>query len=40
MALVGMSWADMLAIVNEAGLFAAVGVVTIVGFGTLLFRRW
>jgi hypothetical protein len=34
------SWADVLAIVNEAGLIAAVGVVTIAGMATLLFRRW
>ncbi|HTB72226.1 MAG TPA: hypothetical protein VK762_03230 [Polyangiaceae bacterium] len=41
MLLVGMmSWSDVLAVVNGAGLFAAVGIVTIVGFGTLLFRRW
>jgi hypothetical protein len=40
MALVAMSWADVLSVVNGAGLFAAVGVVIIVGFGTLLFRRW
>jgi hypothetical protein len=40
MALVVMSWADLLAVVNGAGLFAAVGVVTIVGMATLLFRRW
>ena len=40
MSLVGMSWTDMLAIVNGAGLVFAVGLVTIVGFGTLLFRRW
>ncbi len=40
MALVVMSWADLLAVVNGAGLFAAVGAVTIVGMATLLFRRW
>jgi hypothetical protein len=36
----GMTWTDIFAIVNGAGLFFAVGLVTLVGFGTLLFRRW
>jgi hypothetical protein len=40
MVLVVMSWADLRAVVNGAGLIAAVGVVTIVGMATLLFRRW
>ena len=34
------NWADVLAVVNGAGLFAAVGVVMIAGLATLLFRRW
>jgi hypothetical protein len=40
MALAVTSWSDAVAVVNGAGLFAAVGVVTIVGMATLLFRRW
>jgi hypothetical protein len=34
------SWSDVLAVVNGAGLIAAVGVVTIAGLAVLLFRRW
>ncbi len=32
--------ADVLGIINGAGLVAAVGVVTVIGLATLLFRRW
>lgn len=33
-------WSEFLAIVNGAGLIAAVGAVSLAGIATLLFRRW
>lgn len=35
-----MSWTDLLSVVNSAGLYAAVGVVTIASLATLVLRRW
>jgi hypothetical protein len=40
MALDVMSWAEVLSVLNGAGLIAAVGIVTVAGMATLLFRRW
>jgi hypothetical protein len=37
---VGAGWADVLEVVNGAGLIAALGIVMIAGMATLLFRRW
>lgn len=37
---VGTGWADVLEVVNGAGLIAALGIVMIAGMATLLFRRW
>jgi hypothetical protein len=38
--LVTTSGAEILAVLNGAGLIAAVGFVTVAGMATLLFRRW